>query len=379
MTGLTEGLYDKVKAILRGMMDVVRFPGRVIGISKIVSKPTFYPEMERKAGWERWLDNFKWLCRYKELNTYYTSYGMDVKGLRDPDAFISHRDFCNIRNQGNQLKIKSDTGSYNYIVLLRDKYLFAAYLSATIGEQYIIPTQALIIGDKAYFPNCNKWRNSIEVLKEDGDYVFKVIDGECADGVTLASVCGESVLSDNVSYTKEEYLNRFSGKRLIVQYVIEQHEALRAFGTKSVNTIRVVTIKGKSGAVNLFAAFLRIASSAESFVDNRAVGGLGIGVNLEDGTLMKFGFPHDAFGVKYLEHPVSHICFEGFQLPYWSETVELVKKAHMQFYEIQSIGWDVVLTDAGPVLLEGNDDWEISGPQDTSGGLKKRWSELVNK
>ena len=33
----------------------------------------------------------------------------------------------------------------------------------------------------------------------------------------------------------------------------------------------------------------------------------------------------------------------------------------------------------GPVILEGNDDWEIGGPQDTSGGLKKRGIELTKK
>ena len=39
----------------------------------------------------------------------------------------------------------------------------------------------------------------------------------------------------------------------------------------------------------------------------------------------------------------------------------------------------IVITPNGPVILEGNDDWEIGGPQDTSGGLKKRWIELTKK
>lgn len=52
---------------------------------------------------------------------------------------------------------------------------------------------------------------------------------------------------------------------------------------------------------------------------------------------------------------------------------------HKQFYELESIGWDIVITPNGPVILEGNDDWEIGGPQDTSGGLKKRWIELTKK
>ena len=66
-------------------------------------------------------------------------------------------------------------------------------------------------------------------------------------------------------------------------------------------------------------------------------------------------------------------------LPTLYEVKELVINAHKQFYELESIGWDFVITPNGPVILEGNDDWEIGGPQDTSGGLKKRWIELTKK
>ena len=40
---------------------------------------------------------------------------------------------------------------------------------------------------------------------------------------------------------------------------------------------------------------------------------------------------------------------------------ELVINANKQFYKLESIGWDIVITPNGPVILEGNDDWEIGG------------------
>ena len=94
--------------------------------------------------------------------------------------------------------------------------------------------------------------------------------------------------------------------------------------------------------------------------------------------MKEYGIPHDSFGGITEVHKLSGISFEGFQLPYWKETIELVKLAHRQFYTMQTIGWDIVITDDGPLILEGNDAWEIGGPQDTSGGLKKKWIELEN-
>lgn len=378
MSGIVKKMSNSIEVAAAITKDILLFPKRVVSISKVINKPTYYPEMERKTKREMWWDNFVWLCKNNEVNELYTSFGMDVKGFRELDDFIPHREFCVKRNLGNQREIQSITGDYNYIVLLRDKYLFASYLSSTIGEEYIVPTVALISQGKAYLAEKKQWTDPSVLLKEGSRLVYKIVDGECADGVMLVEVKDDLVSVDNQSYTKEGFIDSLKGKRYLVQNVVEQHEAIRKFGTKSVNTIRVVTIKGKSGVVNLFAAFLRLGVSADSFVDNRAVGGLGVGVDLNNGTLMKYGFPHDAFGVKLDEHPLSHIKFEGYKLPFWQETVDLVSKAHQQFYEIQSIGWDVVLTERGPVLLEGNDDWEISGPQDTSGGLKERWKEEVN-
>jgi hypothetical protein len=284
-----------------------------------------------------------------------------------------------MRDAGNQAQKHTISGHYSYIVLLRDKYAFSAYLSSTIGEQYVVPNIALICDGKVYLNQEKSWRTIESLLIEGSQLVYKEIDGECADGVMLVQVKGDSVLAGGQSFSKTDFVQSLYKKKFIVQKVVGQHSALRAFKTRSVNTIRIVTIKGKSGVINVFAAFLRLSSSEDSFVDNRAKGGLGIGINLTNGQLMKYGFPHDAFGVKLEEHPLSGISFDGYQLPYWAETINLVCNAHRQFYELQSIGWDVILTENGPVLLEGNDDWEIGGPQDTYGGLKLRWNDLTNK
>lgn len=379
MSGTSYRLGVKISSLTFHIKTALIFPREVMKIGRIINKPSYYPELERKSRREMWLDNFKWLVKNKELNSFYTSYGLDIKGLHRPEDFIPHHEFCRARNAGNQRIKYSVTGHYNYIVLLRDKYAFSSYLSSTIGEQYVVKNVALLRKGKAFLTDKKSWDSPEKLLLDGSKLIYKKIDGECAEGVMLVRVDGNTVIAGDSEYSKADFVKYIADKNLIVQNIVVQHEALRAFKTRSVNTIRVVTIQGKSGEVNIFAAFLRLSVSPESFVDNRAKGGLAIGVDLDTGKLMKYGLPHDSFGLKIEEHPLSHIRFEGYQLPYWKETVELVCKAHKQFYELQSIGWDVALTENGPVLLEGNDDWEIGGPQDTYGGLKSRWNELVNR
>jgi hypothetical protein len=52
------------------------------------------------------------------------------------------------------------------------------------------------------------------------------------------------------------------------------------------------------------------------------------------------------------------------------ESLETVKRFHNYFKDIHSIGWDIAITEDGPVIIEGNDNWEISLVQICSHGLQ---------
>lgn len=356
----------------------LRIPFLIPKIGRIADKPSYYPELKRKSRAKRWMDNFKWILRDKLPNVYYTSYGLDIEQFHDPKDYIPQREFINRRNAGNQKPKMTISGDYNYIVLLRDKYVFANYLKASLGENKVIESKGIIDRGRLYLPAEKAWFDLDRLNEMEGRWVFKVIDGECGVGVFLVSIQdGTYVMSGKTLSLDEFSQSVLQNSRWLIQPIVRQHEALKAFGTESVNTIRAITIKGNSGAIHVFNAFLRVGADAASFVDNRAMGGYGVGIDTDTGKLMRYGFQHDSFGTKAEKHPLSGIVFDGYQLPFWDETVQLIRDAHRQFYEIQSIGWDVVITPDGPVLLEGNDDWEIGGPQDTCGGLKELFGRLI--
>jgi len=92
-------------------------------------------------------------------------------------------------------------------------------------------------------------------------------------------------------------------------------------------------------------------------VDNLASGGIAVAVDENTGVVTSAGVYSDITKNPETNHPVSGQQLIGFQIPYWNETVEMVKQAALLHTQNRSIGWDVALTVNGPELIEGNHDW----------------------
>ena len=366
-----------LREIYRIIRDVILFPMNLFHIKNVINNKTYYPEKERKSKGKRIAENILCLLKYHEVNIYYNSYGLDVKDFHDENNYIPHRKFVLSREQGNQKVKCTETGKYNYIVLLRDKYVFAAYLASTLGKKYIPQNIGVLDNKKVFLIETNTWVSREEFFSRTFQCVFKKIDGECAEGVYLVKVSDGIVEHDGVKENWKEYCKTISNSRILIQKIIQQHEKVAKLNPNCVNTIRIVTLSNRKQDIGVFSAFLRLGITKDSFVDNRAKGGVGVGIDLDTGCLKTYGFAHDAFGTKLDAHPLTGVIFKNYQIPYWEEIKKLAKDAHKQFYELQSIGWDIVVTPTGPVILEGNDDWEIGGPQDTEGGLRQKWMELT--
>lgn len=340
---------------------IIKEPARIImGIPKvynIVKEGSYYTEYKRKNTFRRVLDNFYWLFKYHEPNKFYNLYGLDVK---DRGQLNDYQDYFHFRVERDKLNHAKSANSQ--IILLRDKRLFSKYMEACGFTVPRVFTNSL--NGALYDADMNRVDDSY--LSNKVDYFVKEANGECASFVLH--------IRDFQDYLahKDEIIKR----NCIFQDRVIQCEYMNKINPFSVNTLRIVTVN-KKGAPYVMVAELRIGTSKTGPVDNAAAGGVMVGIN-EDGTLKKYGFMKPGYGGRCTAHPDSNIIFADVQIPNWDAIVKLVCAAHKQYYNIHSIGWDIALSEDGPIFIEGNDNWEISGVQSCNGGLKKEWNSAIS-
>ena len=79
---------------------------------------------------------------------------------------------------------------------------------------------------------------------------------------------------------------------------------------------------------------------------------MGTGIDLDTGRLTQPALDKDLN--QYTHHPKTNIEITGFQLPYFEEVKKVVKEAALESDKILVVGWDVAITDKGPIIIEGN-------------------------
>ena len=148
----------------------------------------------------------------------------------------------------------------------------------------------------------------------------------------------------------KEYYDHLKNNRVFIEDLVKQHESLNKFCDSSVNTIRIMTFNNH-GNPEVLAAVLRVGNGYND-VDNFHAGGTASLIDLESGKLLTNGICKDLSEFEY--HPKTNVKFLGYQIPYWKEIVDMVKKASLESDKILVVGWDVAVTKDGPLIIEGN-------------------------
>ena len=366
-----------IKSLMNLVQKVYRFMRRLVNLPRsyrkyVKNSVTYYPELEHKSKIKLLWDYAIWVMRTADEGLFFRAYGFDIKGHKaDPNVFLDENYFWHrIINQNYQ-------GKGNYAVVLRDKNLFDMYMRA-----HDIPTPPVIAYTNAsgcYIKGkkvtLSEWVKYL--VDHYSEFFFKGAMSCCGRDVVHVIVKDGQMVSDGKNFEITDSM--VEGQNVVVQTPIKNCKEIAAINPYAVSTIRMVTVMGaKSHEPELLCpGYMRIGCKKDSAVDNLCAGGVGVGLTSE-GKLMPYGLFKPWIGeMKCYKHPLSGVVFDGYSIPFYEEACSLVKRAHRVLPTIPTIGWDVAITENGPTLIEGNDNWEISGVQIPHGGVKKRLMELL--
>ena len=168
----------------------------------------------------------------------------------------------------------------------------------------------------------------------------------------LSDSCGHGIAVYDLTHDTAETLYQTISKlpEGVVEGYVKQHPDMCRFSNQSVNTVRVVTVNAFDKIHILYAAFRMGGGNA--VVDNFHAGGVLALLNLDTGIIETDAI--DLAGNSYDMHPVTKEPILGFQIPYWEDIVAMLQTAGKIIPGIGYVGWDVAVTENGPILIEGN-------------------------
>ena len=237
-----------------------------------------------------------------------------------------------------------------YHILIDDKILFHDLLS-----QYGLP-----VPNRYFIFRSNIFRANNKILsdQEVDEIISKVSEnrifvkkftGGAASGISvfLKNSLGKFIDSEQDVVSASMIRRKYKNQDYIFEQEITQEKTLAKFNPDTVNTIRVLTYKKE-----VIAAAVRFGGKGE-IVDNVSVHGVACSLDTKTGELSEYGL-RMYNTEKFYKHPDSGVEFKGTTITQWPEVKKLVEKTLLYLPYYNSIGFDIAITNNGPVILEIN-------------------------
>ena len=250
----------------------------------------------------------------------------------------------------------------DFVALLYDKERTNNYFAEYVRRPWCVNT-------KVTFEQFN------DTFKDTDRVMYKPIAGHRGYGVEAIYLTPENM--------KEVYDRLATYPEGVVEAFIKQHPEMCKLSPTSVNSLRFVTFSSNSKPVTADGKMMDIAYSIVRFgregaiVDNLHSGGMVANVDLETGCLATDGA--DRNGDMWTTHPDTGVTIKGFKVPYFEEAREMVKEAIATRKVEGYIGWDIAISENGPMLLEVNDRPGSDGLQTAPAQAKMGMKFLMDK
>lgn len=338
----------------------------------------YYSFSNTKSKFLVFRDLLVWYCREGNIHMNYYMQGLNKNGS-SIDDFMGKRTFQKTQKMAASiLKLRTMHHNLSFDLVTKDKFYCGSILKAN-G----IPTfEALLLISGTRVMALQEHLGNGLVYLENGNYFFKNVIKESGEGVIGFQIKENKVIMRGEVYGYEEAIVALNGGVWIVQPRYVSHNAIQLVNSSALNTTRIYTILGVGG-VDYLGGYQAFATDGAP-IDSWQFGSVYVAIDLDKETLKPYGITSlsDKRDGVLFEHPNSKIEFDGYKLPGLKNAVDLCKRAHAFFYGVYVIGWDIALTDEGPMVVEVNERPGINVLQSLDGGIRKRilceYKELQN-
>ena len=299
------------------------------------------------------------LFTYREMPVHYISRYLFKKQVTNIKDYIPNNILGKIPSHFNDQKAKEVLDNKLYFDLFFTQFNISTpkVLMYNHRKTFIVGTKVVEIN------NIEDFKIILEEIFRNNPAYSSIIIKK-----TYASSSGSKIfklfryINDIKPKVMEQLFSEVLKSEFLFQETIKQHPVLNGLNDSCLNTIRIDTFIDSEGKIDIISAYLRLSIS-NCHVDNISSGGCGVGVDIQTGKLKKYGYGIvQTCGVEiFTEHPLTKTVFENFTLPFFTEVKELVVKAASLVPVLRLVGWDVAIGESGPVLIEGNSDYDTSG------------------
>lgn len=139
----------------------------------------------------------------------------------------------------------------------------------------------------------------------------------------------------------------------LLQSAIRQHPDMSDVIGTAVGTVRIVTVREQTRPGVLYGLWK--IPSPDAMSDNFwQDGSILAPIDTGSGRTGQCRTGSDADARDVHTHPVSGRPLTGVEIPYWKDACDAVARAHALFPQFGVIGWDVSITEDGPLIVEAN-------------------------
>lgn len=272
-------------------------------------------------------------------------------GLYDDARYSKETKKTFLSEQGNQLNSPWGT-------VAKDKPLMTAMLQ---GLGLPVPETQAIMHSTRTVADAVPLRNREDVcrfLRQQASYpIFgKPFDSACSmgtakidgyDGDRDAVILGDDLIPVEGFAEMVEGL----GRAYIFQTLMLPHPEIAKIIGPSVSSVRMFVFSDEDGC-DVFRAAWKIPASANVADNFWRIGNMLAGIDGDTGRIVKT-MHRTAAGLEQIDaHPATGVSFTDLVFPHWDEMKATVLAAAVNLPDCHFQGWDVALTDRGPILVE---------------------------